>query len=84
MAEAAGRRCVPHCFSTGINLCASLHWVATSPAGDMVEYCIRPSPLMRKLVRNLPPLSDGCVAVPQGPGLGIELDEDVIKEFRVA
>jgi len=32
----------------------------------------------------LPPLSDGCVAVPQGPGLGIELDEDVIKEFRVA
>ena len=28
LASAAGRRCVPHCFSTGINLAASLHWMA--------------------------------------------------------
>src|SRR5260370_40589109 len=28
LARAAGRRCVPHCFSTGINLAASLHWMA--------------------------------------------------------
>ncbi len=84
MAEAAGRRAVPHCFSTGINLAASLHWMASCPSGDLVEYCLRPSPLMRKLVRNLPPLVDGRVPVPQGPGLGIELDEEVIAEFRVA
>jgi L-rhamnonate dehydratase len=84
MARAAGRRCVPHCFSTGINLAASLHWMASDPDGDLVEYCLRPSPLMRKLVRNLPPLEDGRVAVPQGPGLGIELDEAVIGEYRVA
>jgi L-rhamnonate dehydratase len=77
------RRAVPHCFSTGINLMASLHWMASVPKGDLVEYCLRPSPLMRKLVRNLPPLVDGRVAVPSGPGLGIELDEDVIAEFRV-
>lgn len=79
-----GRRPVPHCFSTGINLCASLHWIATVPNGDLVEYCLRPSPLMRKLVKNLPPLVDGRVPVPDGPGLGIELDEEVIREFRVA
>ncbi len=84
MSEAAGRRCVPHCFSTGINLCASLQWMAASPTGDVVEYCIRPSPFMRKLVCNLPPLRDGYVSVPEGPGLGIELDEEVINEFRVA
>jgi L-rhamnonate dehydratase len=84
MAEAAGRRCVPHCFSTGINLCASLQWMSASPHGELVEYCIRPSPLMRNLVRNLPPLTGGCVAVPQGPGLGLELNEEVIREFRVA
>jgi L-rhamnonate dehydratase len=84
MARAAGRRCVPHCFSTGVNLAASLHWMAASADGDLVEYCLRPSPLMRKLVRNLPPLIDGRVPVPQGPGLGIELDEHVVNEFRVA
>lgn len=78
-----GRRAVPHCFSTGINLTASLHWMAATPNGDLVEYCLRPSPLMRKLVKNLPPLVDGRVPVPSGPGLGIELDEDIISEFQV-
>lgn len=80
----AGRQPVPHCFSTGINLAASLHWMASVPDGDLVEYCLRPSPLMRKLVRNLPPLVNGRVAVPSGPGLGIELDEDILREFRVS
>jgi len=84
LAEFAGRRCVPHCFSTGINLAASLHWMSTCPNGDLVEYCLRPSPLMRRLVRNLPPLAGGQVPLPRGPGLGIELDEEVIREFRVS
>jgi L-alanine-DL-glutamate epimerase-like enolase superfamily enzyme len=83
MARAAGRRAVPHCFSTGVNLAASLHWMAACPEGDLVEYCLRPSPLMRRLVRNLPPLEEGRVPVPEGPGLGIELDEEVIAQFRV-
>jgi len=83
MARQAGRRAVPHCFSTGINLAASLHWMAAHPDGDLVEYCLRPSPLMRSLVRNLPPLKDGRVPVPQGPGLGIELDEEILTRFRV-
>jgi L-alanine-DL-glutamate epimerase-like enolase superfamily enzyme len=77
------RRVVPHCFSTGINLAASLHWMASVPTGDLIEYCLRPSPLMRKLVRNLPPLVDGHVPVPTGPGLGIELDQAIIDEFQV-
>ncbi len=83
MTEALGRRAVPHCFSTGINLAASLHWMASVPNGDLVEYCLRPSPLMRKLVRNLPPLIDGRVPVPTGPGLGIELDEEILNQYRV-
>jgi L-alanine-DL-glutamate epimerase-like enolase superfamily enzyme len=83
LAEAAGLRAVPHCFSTGINLAASLHWMASCPGGNLVEYCLRPSPLMRELVRNLPPLVNGRVPVPDGPGLGIELDETVVDRFRV-
>ena len=83
MAQRAGRRCVPHCFSTGINLAASLHWMASFSDGDLVEYCLRPSPLIRSLVRNMPPLVDGQVPVPQGPGLGIELDQSVLEQYRV-
>lgn len=50
------------------------------PDGDLVEYCLRPSPLMRKLVANLPPLADSRVPAPDGPGLAIELDEDVVAD----
>ena len=63
---------------------ATLHWIASVPDGDLVEYCLCPSPLMRKLAKNLPPLVDGRVPAPDGPRLGIELDEDVVAEFRVA
>ncbi len=83
MCDLQGRRAVPHCFSTGINLTASLHWMASIADGDLVEYCLQPSPLMRKLVSNLPPLIDGRVPVPDAPGLGIELDADILDEFRV-
>jgi L-alanine-DL-glutamate epimerase-like enolase superfamily enzyme len=31
----------------------------------------------------MPIESDGCVAVPTAPGLGIELDADVLDELRV-
>ena len=85
LARVSQRKCVPHCFSTGINLAASLHWMAAFGTDNaLVEYCLRPSPLMRKLVRNLPPLVDGYVRVPQGPGLGIELDQNIIEQFRVS
>ena len=83
MAAAANRRVVPHCFSTGINLAASLHWMAAAEQGDLTEYCLRPSPLLRYLVKELPPLINGHAQVPQGPGLGIQLDEDVVEKFRV-
>ena len=81
--EGAGIRAVPHCFSTGINLAASLQWISTDPAGDLIEYCLQPSPFMRRLVTNLPTLENGRVPVPKGPGLGIELDEEIIEEYRV-
>jgi len=39
---------------------------------------------MRHLVRNLPPLVDGYVPVPQRPDLGVELDQSIIDRFRVS
>jgi L-alanine-DL-glutamate epimerase-like enolase superfamily enzyme len=28
--------------------------------------------------------ADGCIAVPDGPGLGIEVDRNVLEKFRVS
>lgn len=84
LAFAAGRRTVAHAFSTGICLMASLHWMASRPDGDLVEYCLAPSPFVRDLVTTQPALEDGHLRVPDTPGLGIELDRSLIDRYRVA
>jgi L-alanine-DL-glutamate epimerase-like enolase superfamily enzyme len=41
--------------------------------------------MLREIVRNPIQLdSDGMLAVPQEPGLGIEIDEKAIQRYRVA
>ncbi|MEA2524031.1 MAG: muconate cycloisomerase, partial [Thermomicrobiales bacterium] len=36
------------------------------------------------LIREPLVIRDGHVCVPEGPGLGVELDEDAVDRFRVA
>lgn len=83
MARYYGARMVPHGFSTGILLAATMHFLAACEHGDLIEYSQSDSPLFRKLVKNLLPLEDGHVRVPDAPGLGIVLDEDVLERYRV-
>jgi L-alanine-DL-glutamate epimerase-like enolase superfamily enzyme len=40
-------------------------------------------PLFYEIVANRNDFKDGKYEVPTGPGLGLELDEKVIKKFRV-
>jgi L-alanine-DL-glutamate epimerase-like enolase superfamily enzyme len=81
--------CVPHAFSTGVLLTASAHWVAAIPNGSLLEYTVAESPLATGLtgtglLRQPLRAEDGWVTVPDGPGLGIELDDDVVASYRVA
>ncbi|MFJ4442860.1 mandelate racemase/muconate lactonizing enzyme family protein [Pseudomonas sp. NPDC089422] len=83
LANYYGAQLVPHGFSTGILLAATTHFLAACEFGELIEYSQSESPLFRKLVKNLIPLEDGHVAVPNTPGLGIVLDEEVIARYRV-
>jgi len=40
-------------------------------------------PLSRSLCRTPLRCVDGRLAVPEGPGLGVEIDEDTVRRFRV-
>ncbi|UCH24467.1 MAG: mandelate racemase/muconate lactonizing enzyme family protein [Trueperaceae bacterium] len=73
---------VPHCFGTGINLAASLQWMGSAPDAPFIEYPFTESPLRNELVPGLPVLEDGWVRIPDGPGLGVGLDEAVVERFR--
>ncbi len=74
--------CVPHAYSTDLVLAASLHFVAAMPHGQLVEFRISQSPLVRDLAVNPLQLeSDGTLRVPQAPGLGLMLNEEVVRRF---
>jgi L-alanine-DL-glutamate epimerase-like enolase superfamily enzyme len=77
------RLCVNHSYKTGVNIAASLHFVAALPNTHYFEYCVEQGALRQTLTRQRFPVVDGDVAVPEGPGLGVELDEDVVARYRV-
>lgn len=83
LAAMYGAKLVPHGFSTGILLSATVQYLAASTDGDLMEYSRSSSPLFSGLVKNLLPCIDGHVAVPDCIGLGIELDEQMIEQYRM-
>jgi L-rhamnonate dehydratase len=74
---------VPHCFSSGVLVAASLHFAACLDRATYCEYPVTGSPLVDELVGGSFAPIDGVCAVPQGPGLGVELDEAMLSRFRV-
>lgn len=74
--------CVPHAFSTGILVAASLHFVAAMPHGQLSEFTVSDSPIARDLLTEPFQLEpDGTVQVPRGPGLGVTLNEAVLRRY---
>jgi L-alanine-DL-glutamate epimerase-like enolase superfamily enzyme len=71
-----------HTFKSGITMAASLHALAALPNAIRFEYCMAGSPLRHDLTAQKFPLVEGMVSVPEGPGLGIEVDESVIEKYR--
>lgn len=84
LAEMNGVKLVPHGFSTGILLAATVQFLAACEHGDLMEYSQSTSPLFTGLVKNRIPFENGFVTVPDCVGLGVELDEAMIEEYRMA
>ena len=85
LAREHGVETVPHAWKSGIIKAASLHANAVLPDATFQEYCVADTPINQTLVKERMPLdADGFVAVPTGPGLGIELDEEVLERYRVS
>ncbi|MGD0226783.1 MAG: mandelate racemase/muconate lactonizing enzyme family protein [Terriglobia bacterium] len=82
MAEEHAIELVPHGWNTAIGVAADAHLVASLPSRSFVEFNVG-NPLVEELIS--PPFrldSEGCLPVPAGPGLGIELDRDRLRMFE--
>ena len=88
MVEAAGKIFTPHTWTNGVGLVANVHCAAASARVPYIEFPYDP-PNWRPEDRDFifaEPLridSEGYVHLPQGPGLGIELDEEKLKRYEV-
>ncbi|MCP5150434.1 MAG: mandelate racemase/muconate lactonizing enzyme family protein [Ectothiorhodospiraceae bacterium] len=80
--ESRNVRMIPHCWSTDILVAATLHVVSTLRDCPYLEYNVTDNPLRTELLVAPIRPRDGILHVPEGPGLGIELDEDTIARYR--
>ncbi|WP_126664935.1 mandelate racemase/muconate lactonizing enzyme family protein [Haloterrigena salifodinae] len=88
---------VPHNFGTWLGLQANAHLVAAAPDVRLLEYPVfeadpalpdaeidpgmYPFELAYDIIEGQPAIEDGHLTVPDGPGLGIDVDLDVLEEY---
>lgn len=73
----------PHGVGSGVSLSAALQFCAATPNFRTYEYNRLPNALRENLLTTPPEFRDGELVVPDRPGLGVELDADVVDRFTV-
>ena len=91
MASANYVRVLPHMWGSHIRLAATVHWQATipdapdalNPIPSLFEYDMTENGLRTELALNPIQAVDGELPVPDAPGLGIEIDRDVLEKYAI-
>ncbi len=93
LASSFGVAVIPHVWGSGVALAAALHVLASLPPfphtanpiplmnEPIVEFDRNHNPLRDELLVNQLTLVDGRVPVPQDPGLGIQINTDVLQKY---
>lgn len=70
-----------HAWSSAVNTAASLALSAITPRCLVQELKPDPNPMQNELVKEPFVPRDGLIAVPQAPGLGVEVDETALGRY---
>ncbi|MGD9712008.1 MAG: mandelate racemase/muconate lactonizing enzyme family protein [Thermomicrobiales bacterium] len=82
MAQENGVKLVPHGWNTAVGLAADLQLASALMDTDRVEY-LQGSPYIDSIKAGGWKLDqDGMLPIPDSPGLGLELDWDMVDEYR--
>jgi L-alanine-DL-glutamate epimerase-like enolase superfamily enzyme len=82
--EEIGARLCNHCYTSPLTVAASLHWLSTCRDAFLFEDCVEDSPLRHELTQEKVQAKDGWITVPDGPGLGVTLNDEFVKGHLVA
>lgn len=81
-ARKRGKRVITHGYKTNIEIAANLHFLAAQQDEEILEYSLSHSPLRwETTLEHFPVDADGCVRVPQSPGLGVSLDPQIAAKY---
>lgn len=91
MANAFGMRLNPHVWGTGVALAASLQLIAAlphnppglNPIEPLLEFDRSEHPIRMAVLKEPIEQRGGWVDIPQGPGLGIEIDRAALAKFAL-
>jgi L-alanine-DL-glutamate epimerase-like enolase superfamily enzyme len=85
LAADRGLPVVNHGFTTYLNVAAALHFLASVPNTlDLIEFVEEEGTTLRHRITEPVRAVDGRVTVPDAPGLGIAVNEEAVREYRVA
>ncbi len=92
MATIFGLRYVPHVWGTGIGIAAALQLLAViphtppriTPREPLLEFDRSEHPFRQAVLEQPIEHQGGWVAIPDGPGLGIEVDRAALARFRAS
>jgi len=80
LAETYNVSIAPHSPYFGPGFLTSVHLIAATPCADWLEYIY--IDLEASVFKDFPTVKDGFFPLPQGPGIGLEIDQEVLKRYR--
>jgi len=81
MVHRHGQKYVPHNWVGGLTTIANIHLVAGVPSGHMCELNQTYNPLKWEIFKEPYEIKDGWLTIPDKPGYGVELIDDIEKRF---
>lgn len=89
LAALYGRACVPHAWGGAVLIASTLQLLAVTPEptevdgtyGGLLEWDVFENPMRTDLLAEPLEVRDGLVAIPAGPGLGVEVDESAVRSL---
>lgn len=71
----------PHVFRSGASFAAHLHLLSAIPNALICEFQQVTNPLREELLNQPIKMVNGEIVIPDEPGLGIHIDDDIIKKY---
>lgn len=83
LASSFNLRLAPHLWAGAPAFFAGLHLAAASPSSYILEYSLGANPMLHDLIEEDVSVTDGMIAIPDRPGLGITMRQDMLATHAV-